>query len=754
MERSSHFIRDLIGADLASGRHAGVVTRFPPEPNGFLHIGHAKAIGIDFGMAAEFGGRCHLRFDDTNPAKEESLYEEAIQADVRWLGYDWGPHLYNASDYFEALFGYGMELVDKGLAFVCDCTDEQVRERRGTVTTPGIPCGCRERSVAVNRDLFTRMRAGEFEENSKVLRGKIDLASPNMKMRDPLFYRIRKLHHHRTGDAWCIYPFYDFAHCLSDSLEGITHSLCSLEFDNNRELYDWILDHCDVPRPQPRQYEFAKLTLAYTLMSKRNLLKMVNDGVVSGWDDPRMPTLAAFRRRGVRPEAIRAFVERVGVSKAENLVDLALLEHVIREDLGPVSPRVMAVTDPLEVVITSWPEGEVDWVDASLWPQDVPDRSGSRKLPFSRRLWIERADFSDAPPKKWKRLAPGAEVRLRYGYWIRCVDVERDADGRVIRLLCTHDPATRGGDEPPDGRKVAGTLHWVSADHAVPAEFRFVERLFTVERPGGEDWASGINPRSLEVRHGWIEPSVTSDPADTRYQFERTGYFWRDPVDSRPDRLVFGRIVALKDGFTAVAAEAPAVPAPAPTPRRAEAAPAVRDAAVDPAVTAFAADHGISVGDAEVLAADPVARATFDAVRTHHRDARAAAAWVVNELPRVGLGRALAGARFDAAALAALLDLVAEGTLTVALARQVLEVLAAEGGDPRAIAASRGLSRLDDGAALAALVDQVLAAFPTEAARAKENPRVVGFFVGKVMQASGGRAAADRVQDLLRARLA
>lgn len=749
-DRSSHFVRDIIRDDLASGRHTRVVTRFPPEPNGFLHIGHAKAIGIDFGMAAEFGGRCHLRFDDTNPAKEETLYEQAIQADVRWLGYDWGPHLYHASDYFEALYGYAVELIDKGLAFVCDCTEEQVREGRGTVTQPGTPCACRSRSVEENRDRFARMRAGEFPENHCVLRGRIDLASPNMKMRDPLFYRIRKLHHHRTGDAWCIYPFYDFAHCLSDSLEGITHSLCSLEFDNNRELYDWILDHCDVPRPQPRQYEFAKLSLGYTLMSKRNLLKMVNDGVVSGWDDPRMPTLAAFRRRGVRPEAIRAFVERVGVSKAENLVDLALFEHVIREDLDEVSPRVMAVTDPLEVVIEGWPEGHVEWIDASLWPRELAHKTGSRKLPFSGRLYIDRADFSEDPPKKWKRLAPGAEVRLRYGYWIRCVGVDRDDAGQVARVRCTWDPATRGGDDPPDGRKAAGTLHWVSAAHALPAELRLYERLFTVERPGGDDWASGINPASLEVRHGWVEPSVASDAADTRYQFERTGYFWRD-ADSRPDRLVFNRIVPLKDRYSP---EGEPRPAPAPsTPATPTVAAPVAASASRTHAEAWAADHGTSVGDAEVLAADPMARDTFDAVRSRHADPRAAASWVVNELPRVGLPRSLDGARFDAAALAALLDLVADGTLTVSLARQVLEVLAADGGDPRQIAVARGWTRLDDDAALVALVDQVIAAHPSEAERARENPRVVGFFVGKVMQASGGRAPADRVQELLRARL-
>ena len=495
-DAGSNFIRTIIEADLASGKHQRVITRFPPEPNGYLHIGHAKSICLNFGVAADYHGRCHLRFDDTNPDKESVEYVENIQRDVRWLGFDWGEHLYFASDYYGRLHDCAVELIRLGKAYVCELSDAQIREYRGTVTEPGRPSPWRDRSVEENLDLFARMRAGELDEGSMVLRARIDMAHPNMKMRDPLMYRVKKSHHYRTGDAWCIYPFYDFAHGLSDSFEGITHSLCTLEFENNRELYDWYLDALDVYHPQ--QIEFARLKLGYTLMSKRKLLQLVEEGHVRGWDDPRMPTIAGFRRRGYTPESIRDFAERVGVAKANSMVDPSLLEHAIRDDLNPRVRRVMAVLRPLKVVIENWEEGAVEWLDASYYPHDVP-KEGSRQVPFSRVLYIEREDFAMEPPKKWFRLAPGREVRLRYGYLITCTDVVTDEAGEVIELRCTYDPDTRGGNAP-DGRKVKGTLHWVSAEHAPEVEVRLYDRLFSAEEPGKDhEFHEDLNPNSLEL---------------------------------------------------------------------------------------------------------------------------------------------------------------------------------------------------------------------------------------------------------------
>ena len=750
MDRPSHFIGDIIQSDLDRGVHTQIRTRFPPEPNGFLHIGHVKAICINFGMAEAFSGSCNLRFDDTNPLKEDVAYERAIKADLQWLGMDWGDNLFHASDYFQQLYDYAEELIGKGLAYVCDLTVDEIRATRGTVTEPGQHSPYRDRSVQENLDLFRRMRAGEFDEGVRVLRAKIDMASPNMKMRDPLLYRIRKVAHHRTGDAWCLYPFYDFAHCLSDSLEGISHSLCSLEFDNNRELYDWILDNCTVPRPQPRQYEFAKLRIGYTLMSKRNLLRLVNDGVVEGWDDPRMPTIAAQRRRGVRPQALRAFAERVGVSKAASMVDLALLDHTIRDDLNHEAPRVMAILRPLEVVVETWTKGETDWIDASLWPHDVP-KEGSRKVPFTRRLYIDRDDFAADPPRKWRRLSPGAEVRLRYGYWVRCTRVETDDSGKVVRLFCSHDPETRGGENPSDGRKPQGTIHWVSAEHGVPCTVRDYNRLWQVEEPGGDDLASQLNPESLQTFEGVVEPHVLDSADDQRWQFERTGYYWRDPVDGRGQRPIFNRIVALKDGF-----RKPAQPTAAPVkPTRKPAKPAKPvDKAVDPelerAAEALVSDHGVKLGDARVLAADDALRARFARLCDLHADAARAANWLVNELPRV-----LQGDATDPGdgAFAALLDALGDGHLSPRLAKQVLEVMATEGGQPMDIAQARGWLALNDTGAIEALVDQVLAAHPDKVAAARENPRLVGFLIGQVMAASKGRAPGKDVQRILADRL-
>jgi glutaminyl-tRNA synthetase len=543
------FIRQIIDEDMKTGKWGGRVhTRFPPEPNGYLHIGHAKSICLNFGLAKEFGGQCNLRFDDTNPAKEEVEYVDSIQEDVRWLGFTWDDRLFYASNYFDQLYAFAETLIEKGLAYVDDLSQEEIRAHRGTLTEPGKDSPYRGRSVAENLDLFRRMRAGEFPDGAKVLRAKIDMQSPNVVLRDPVLYRIKHVEHHRTGDAWCVYPMYDYTHCISDSLEGITHSICSLEFENNRPLYDWVLDNLPVPC-HPQQIEFARLNLSYTVLSKRKLIQLVTQKVVSGWDDPRLPTLSGIRRRGYTPEAIRDFCERIGISKAENMVDMALLEHCLREDLNRSAKRVMAVLRPLKVVIENYPEGQVEEIDFPYHPEDAS--LGSRKVPFTREIYVERDDFMETPAKKWFRLAPGAEVRLRYAYYVTCTDVVKDpATGEVTELRCVHDPATKGGWSS-DGRKVKGTLHWVSAAHAVPAEVRLYDRLFTKENPteGKGDFMDALNPASLEVLpEALVEPSLAALPVGERVQFERLGYFCVDK-DSTPQKRVFNRAVALKDSW-------------------------------------------------------------------------------------------------------------------------------------------------------------------------------------------------------------
>ena len=549
---ASDFIRDIVARDLEAGKNGGrVVTRFPPEPNGYLHIGHAKSICLNFGVAAENpGGVCHLRFDDTNPTREDVEYTQSIVEDVRWLGYDWGEHLYYASDYFDRLYDYALQLIRAGDSYVCSLSAEEIREYRGTLTEPGRDSPYRGRSIEENLDLFQGMRAGEFEDGAHVLRAKIDMASPNLNMRDPVLYRILKATHHRTGDGWCIYPMYDFAHGLSDSIEGVTHSLCTLEFEDHRPLYDWILDRLEVDC-HPQQIEFARLNLNYTVMSKRRLLELVGKGYVAGWDDPRMPTISGLRRRGYTPEAIRSFCERVGVTRRDNVVDVALLEHCIREDLNRQATRVMAVLRPLRVVIDNYPEGQVEELDSVNNPED-PD-VGSRKVPFSRALYIERDDFMEDPPKDFFRMAPGREVRLKDAYYVTCVDVVKDpATGEVVELHCTYDPETRGG-QSSDGRKVKGTSHWVSADHSIEAEVRLYDRLFSMPDPDPSDLGAHLNPGSLEVlASSRLEPSLAGAAPGSGYQFLRQGYFCVDP-DSTPKRLVFNRTVALRDSWAKAA---------------------------------------------------------------------------------------------------------------------------------------------------------------------------------------------------------
>jgi glutaminyl-tRNA synthetase len=547
----SHFISNIIAEDLKAGKNGGrVATRFPPEPNGYLHIGHAKSICLNFGLAAQFGGVCHLRFDDTNPSKEEDEYVEAIKADVAWLGFDWGENLYYASDYFEQLHDFAVKLIRKGKAYVCSLTPEQIREFRGTLTRPGTDSPFRGRTVDENLELFAAMRAGDFADGSHVLRAKIDMASPNINLRDPIMYRILRAPHHRTGEKWCIYPMYDFAHGQSDGIERITHSICTLEFQDHRPLYDWFLEELDLFHPQ--QIEFARLNLSYTVMSKRKLLELVTQKIVSGWDDPRMPTLVGLRRRGYTPAAIRTFCERIGVGKSDSCIDVGVLEDCVREDLNEHAPRVMGVLRPLRVVIDNYPEGEVEEFEAANHPADPA--MGTRMVPFSRVLYIERDDFMEEPAKKFFRLAPGREVRLRYAYFIRCESVVRDASsGEIVELRCSYDPQTRGGNAQ-DGRKVKGTIHWVSAPHAVAAEVRLYDRLFLTANPGadkdGSDYRSHLNPASLEIVDTClVEPGLAAALPEASFQFERLGYFSVDALDSRPGAPVFNRTVTLRDSW-------------------------------------------------------------------------------------------------------------------------------------------------------------------------------------------------------------
>ena len=756
------FIREIVAADLQAGRTGGrVATRFPPEPNGYLHIGHASAICLSFGIAEETGGTCNLRFDDTNPETEEARFVDAIKRDIRWLGFEWDDERY-ASDYFETLYEFAERLIEKGKAYVDSSSEEEIRAGRGTVTTPGTPGPYRDRSVEENRDLFRRMRACEFPDGSHVLRARIDLAHPNMVMRDPVLWRIRHAHHYRRGDAWCIYPLYDFTHGLSDAIEDITHSFCTMEFENNREIYDWLLDEVGFEEPRPHQYEFARRNLDYTVMSKRKLLRLVEEGHVAGWDDPRMPTIAALRRRGVTPEAIRAFADMIGVTRADNRAEIAQLEYAIRDDLNRRVPRVMCVVDPLEVEIVGHP-GDTEWLDAPLYPRDVP-LEGSRPVPFGPRILIERDDFMEEPVDGFTRLAPGREVRLRYGYFITCTDVVKDAEGRVIGLRCTYDPATRGGDAP-DGRRPSGTIHWVSAEESLPCEVRLYDRLFSVpdpdDVPEGQDFTVHLNPDSLVVRtDARIEPFVGDHPPGTRYQFERVGYFVSDAEDSRPGHLVYNRTVPLRDTWSrASRTEEPTAPSasqetagPAHDP---EAAALARERAGEEAVR-FERFHGLGVGaqDADLLARSPALARLFDDGLASGAPPARLAAWTVNEVRRAMDGAGDDPGHLDGSALGRLVVLVERGALSAHDARTVLATLVREGGDPAELAARVGQSTLSDDAALAPLVAEILEEFPdrVEAYRGGRSG-LLQFFVGQGMRKTGGNADPARLSELFRERL-
>ena len=777
------FIRSIVAEHVETGKHNGrVVTRFPPEPNGYLHIGHAKSICLNFGIAQEHPqGRCHLRFDDTNPLKESTEYVEAIQRDVQWLGFDWGEHLYFASDYFETLYQAAVYLIKKGRAYVCDLDEEAIREYRGTLSEPGRPSPYRDRSVEESLDLFARMRAGEFEDGSRVLRGRIDMSDPNMLMRDPIFYRIRAAHHHRTGDDWCIYPMYDFAHCISDAIEQITHSICTLEFENNRELYDWILDELDDFIPEdgerPRQYEFARLNLAYTMMSKRKLLQLVEEGTVSGWDDPRMPTVAGMRRRGYTPEAIRAFAHMIGVSKANSMVDYQKLEFCIRDDLNTRAPRVMAVLDPLKVTITNWPEGEVRQIDAPSFPHDV-GKPGTRQVPFSGTVYIERGDFQEVPEKKFFRLAPGREVRLRYACYVTCDEVVKDDDGNVVELRCSWAPDSWGGGTE-DGRKVKATLHWVSAEHGRPAEIRLYERLFAVEQPGSErDALEDLNPDSLTVVQALVEPSVADDPAGTRYQFERKGYFISDAGESSADALVFNRIVGLRDTWAKVRAKPTAAPEEATDPvndaeagdddgddggrvrpdklTRAQVREKIRAETPELAarMTRYQEALGLDEESADLLTESVALAEFFEAGVEAWDDAQAVAKWVINEVLREIKDSPIEELPFGGGQLGRLVALVEEDTISATAASTVFAEMVESGGEPAEIVERRGLQQVDDPSRLNPVVAEVLGRFPAKVEEYRGGKKgLLGFFIGQVMRATGGKANPSLVRDLVSQRL-
>jgi glutaminyl-tRNA synthetase len=772
------FIREMIRADVAAGKHGGqVVTRFPPEPNGWLHIGHAKAICIDFGVALEFGGRCHLRMDDTNPTTEDMDYVRAIQRDVKWLGFDWGEHFYYASDYFDRYYDLGQLLIKRGRAYVCDLSEEEFsKSYRGTITEPGKVSPFASRSVDENLDLFRRMKEGEFKDGERVLRARIDMNSPNMKMRDPPLVRIKHAHHFRTGDKWCIYPLYDYAHCLEDSFEGVTHSLCTLEFESARELYDWVIQATEVPHV-PRQTEFARLNITYMVMSKRKLLQLVEQKHVSGWDDPRMPTIAGLRRRGYTPDALRSFCAKIGVAKNISTVDIAFLEHTVREDLDRRSPRVMAILNPIELVIDNWP-GEpgaatTDELSAAYWPTGTEPgagaaRTGERNVPFSRVLYIDRDDFAEEPPKGWHRLAPGKKVRLRHGYIVTCTSCEKDSSGNVTRVHCTYDPDTRGGSAKA-GEKVEGTIHWVSASHAIDIEARIYDRHFTAENPGQDaegnevDFLTQLNPNSVLVVKAKAEPALATVKPGEHYQLERVGFFVVDQ-DTRDGTVVLNRTVPLKDSWQKQVAPAAAKAKAPPKSKPDVAAPSKKPIVIEltPEATALRDSHGLSNDTARVIAEHAALLNMFRTAAAAAKPASNAAALVTHVATLLAndvLGelrtKKLDAAPFDGGAVVELASLLADGTIGNAQTKEVLSALFAGAKSPKTVVAEKGLAQITNADALSPIVEEVLKANADAVGRYKSgNANVFGALVGMVMKKSGGRANAKLVKELLEQKLA
>lgn len=771
--RAGNFVREVVRADVAANKNGGrVVTRFPPEPNGYPHLGHLKSICINFGIAKEFDGRCHLRFDDTNPETEDAEYVEAFQRDIRWMGFDWGEHLFYASDYFDQLYGYAQQLIRAGRAYVCSLSEAELREYRGTLTEPGRDSPFRERSIDENLDLFSRMREGQFEAGAHVLRAKIDMASPNMKMRDPAIYRIRHEPHYRTGSRWHVYPLYDFAHCLSDAIEGVTHSLCSHEFENNRELYDWFIDHLAVPA-HPVQHEFGRFNVAYTITSKRKLRALIEAGHVSGWDDPRMPTVAGFRRRGYPPRALRQLMERTGVSRTPSTVDLSLMEFFVREQLNAEAPRVLCVIDPLRLVIDNYPSGQRETLDAPHFPPDI-GLDGSRAVTFARTLYVERSDFADPAPDKWHRLAPGASVRLRHAYVVTCREVVRDATGQVTELHCTYEPDSQQGDS---SRRVKGTIHWVAAEDALSCEVRLYDRLFSDPEPdrgrSTSELAEVLTPNSLVIAQGKVERSVAGAQPGTRFQFERQGFFVVDS-DSEEDALVFNRIVALRDSWAKISGskQKPGRGGD-PARRKRKEAKARRDASasqggptaaggpkasatreLSPEARAFASEFSLTEEAARLLTRDPAVTSRFREGLTAGASARALANWFTTELLRELKDRPVDALPFTGRNLGELVKLTEDGAISNAAAKEVFTEMLASGAAPQQVVADRGLSRLNDDSQLLPIVDAVLADHPEHVAKYRGGQHgLLGALIGQVMRRTRGRADAPRVDELLRKRL-
>jgi len=735
-ERKKDFLRKIVEEDLQKGKYKEVVTRFPPEPNGYPHIGHAKSISLNFGVARDFGGRCNLRMDDTNPETEDQKYVEAIKDAVRWLGFTWDGEVRYTSDYFQQLYDYAVKLIKMGKAYVDSIDEETMREFRGTVTEPGRRSEFAERSVEENLDLLDRMRKGEFAEGEHVLRAKIDMASPNMKMRDPLLYRIRRTPHYRTGTEWAIYPMYDFAHCLSDYIEGVTHSFCTLEFENNRELYDWILETLKVTPPRPYQYEFARLNLSYTVMSKRKLLELVQKRIVSGWDDPRMPTIAGYRRRGYTPESILTFCEQIGVAKANSVVDVAQLEFCIRDDLNPKVPRVMCVVEPLKVTIENY-EGDVEWLDAPYYPHDVP-KEGSRKLPFGKHIYIDRKDFEENPPKGYHRLTPDQPVRLRYAYIIRCKEVIKNDKGEVVEIIAEYYPDSKSGQDR-SGIKVKSAIHWVEAGHAKKVELRLYDRLYRVEQPESID---DINPDSLKIiKNALIEPAVINEKPDERYQFEREGYFYADPVDYTDDAPVFNRIVTLKDSWAKKQQKQKPQPKPAAKPAKAkpqgDKLPPM-DGAQKARFEGYKA-LGLREEMAATLARDNALASFFEKAREAGGSVETVAKLVTNEVAREL--KKEAALSFGPEQIAKLTQLLDKGDISTRAAKEVFEAMAQSGEDPETIVEQKGLRQISDPEALRPIIEEIIAQNPQNVAKYKEgNEKLFGFFVGQVMQKTQGKA--------------
>ena len=744
MGKKKDFLRRIVEDDLMSGKYKEIVTRFPPEPNGFPHIGHAKSITINFGIAKDYNGRCNLRMDDTNPTTEDPKYVEALKDAVRWLGFEWDGEIRYTSDYFDKLYEYAITLIKMGKAYVDSLDEEQMREYRGTVTTPGKRSEFANRSVEENLDLLERMKNGEFKEGEHVLRAKIDMSSPNMKMRDPLLYRIRHAHHYRAGDKWAIYPMYDFAHCLSDYIEGVTHSFCTLEFENNREIYDWVLDTLELKPPRPYQHEFARLNINYTVMSKRKLLELVEKNLVNGWDDPRMPTIAGLRRRGYTPESILNFCDQIGIAKANSIVDVSQLEFCIRDDLNLKVPRVMCVKNPLKVTIVNY-EGSEE-IEAPYYPHDVP-KEGSRDLPFSNEIYIDYDDFSENPPKGYYRLTPTQPVRLKYAYIITCKEVIKDENGNIIEIKAEYHPDSKSGEDK-SGIKVKSAIQWVEAKSAKKVELRLYDRLFNVENPQGiED----LNPNSLKIiKDALIEPSVIMQKPDSRYQFEREGYFYADPVDFTDERAVFNKIVSLKDSWAKKKKETnkPAKPKEKQIHKEGEIAPMNQEEQA--LFDKYTKSYKLNKEVANTLARDAKLSDFFEEALKENDSAINLANIVANEVARELKNKEIKELKFNPSKIASLIKMVDDETISNKIAKEVFEQMAQNGGDPKEIVESRGLMQISDPDVILPIIDEVIAKNPENVTKYKEgNKKLHGFFVGQVLKATQGKANPKVVNELV-----